>query len=255
MDENQKRKLQDLKSDLKQLGIRENSVLLVHSSLRSLGKFPGKAELVIEALQQSVGDYGTLLMPALSYDTVNGDHPYFDVRNTPSCVGALTEYFRKQPGVIRSVMPTHSVCGIGHQVKAILNGHINDFTPCGPNSPYTKLKEKHGQILFIGCGLKPNTSMHAIEELVAPPYLFGDYIFYEVTLVNGNKTYMKVKRYNFYGYELRYDRVENIMEDKYLRKGKVLEADCFLIDAPALWESVHEKLLPDPLFFVDKIAK
>jgi aminoglycoside 3-N-acetyltransferase len=241
-----------LVSDLKQLGVRENSVLLVHSSLRSLGNFPDRAELAVEALTLSVGKYGTLLMPALSYETVNKNNPYFNVRETPSCVGALTEFFRTRSGVIRSVMPTHSICGIGYQAYELLNEHHMDSTPCGEHSPFRKLRNAGGQILFIGCGLRPNTSMHAIEELVEPPYLFGDYINYEITLMDGDRTIMKLRRHDFNGYEQRYDRAEYVLDSQHLRKGKVLNASCHLLEASALWERAHEKLLEDPLFFVDK---
>jgi aminoglycoside 3-N-acetyltransferase len=60
----------------------------------------------------------------------------------------------------------------------MLGGQFHDVTPCGENSPYFKLREKAGQILFLGCGLKPNTSMHAVEELVEPPYLYDGWVDY-----------------------------------------------------------------------------
>ena len=244
--------LERMISDLRHLGVKENAALLVHSSLRSLGNFPDRAALAVDALRQSVGELGTILMPALSYETVDVINPYFDVRETPSCVGALTEYFRTMPDMRRSIMPTHSVCGVGFHADDLLDEHHLDDTPCGPHSPYRKLKEINGQILFIGCGLKPNTSMHAIEELVEPPYLFGDYVDYEITLVDGSKETMKLRRHGFVGYEQRYDRVEDILNNPFLQKGKVLDADCYLLEAPALWEKAHERLLDDSLFFVDQ---
>jgi len=54
-------------NDLKALGLREGGVLLVHASLRSLGKVPGGAETVVRGLLHALGEKGTLLMPALSY--------------------------------------------------------------------------------------------------------------------------------------------------------------------------------------------
>jgi len=81
----------------------------VHTSLRSLGKVPGGAETVVRGLLYALGENGTLLTPALSYASVGVNNPVFDVLHTPSCVGALPEYFRTRPGTIRSVHPTHSV--------------------------------------------------------------------------------------------------------------------------------------------------
>ncbi|MFP6646122.1 MAG: AAC(3) family N-acetyltransferase, partial [Candidatus Latescibacterota bacterium] len=48
--------------------------------------------------------------------------------------------------------------------------------------PLRKLRDLGGQLLFLGCGLRPNTSMHGVEELVEPPYLFGDDITYTLHL-------------------------------------------------------------------------
>ena len=164
--------------DLAGLGVRKPGTLLVHSSLKSLGNLPDGPETAVEGLLEALGSEGTLLMPALSYATVKEENPVFDILNTPSCVGALTEFFRKRNGTIRSVHPTHSVCGIGHSAVRMLGGQFHDVTPCGENSPYFKLREKAGQILFLGCGLKPNTSMHAVEELVEPPYLYDGWVDY-----------------------------------------------------------------------------
>ena len=56
--------------NLRALGVHENGVLLVHASLRSLGKVEGGAEAIIKVLLDVLGASGTLLLPALSYETV-----------------------------------------------------------------------------------------------------------------------------------------------------------------------------------------
>ena len=110
-------------NDLTALGLREGGVGLVHASLRSLGTVPGGAETVVCGLLRALGENGTLLMPALSYASVGINNPIFDVLHTPSCVGALPEYFRTRPSTIRSVHPTHSVCGVGSKAESLLNEH------------------------------------------------------------------------------------------------------------------------------------
>ena len=238
--------------DLIKLGVRPGGVLLVHSSLHSLGNFPNKANIIIDSLLQTLGKNGTLLMPALSYEAATVENPNFEVNDTPSCVGALTEIFRNKDNVLRSVHPTHSVCGLGHMAKDILKSHVNDTTPCGDNSPYFKLKELKGQILFLGCGLSSNTTMHAIEELVEPPYLFGDFVKFNITLGNGSTTFIKTRCHNFDGWEQRYDRLEQVLFGDALRQGKILEADSYLVEVYDMWEKVHNVLKDDPLYFVDK---
>ncbi len=244
-----------IKADLKKLGVEENDRLLVHSSLRSLGEVPGGAETVIRGLLEALGPDGTLLFPALSYRDVNRENPVFDVRNTPCCVGALPEYFRTRPGTLRSVHPTHSVSGIGKDAEKLLGDHVKDTTSCGPHSPFRKLRETGGHILFIGCGIHPNTSMHAVEELVEPVYLFTDPDDYRILLPDGTETRMRVRRHNFKGWSQMYERLGALMDGEHLRHGKVLQAECFLMDIPCMWEKALAALRENPLYFVRKLEE
>ena len=84
--------------DLKKLGIKEDDTILMHSSLSSLGYVEGGADTVIDALL-SVLKNGTLLLPALSYATVNINNPVFSVKDTPTCSGRIPETFRTREGV------------------------------------------------------------------------------------------------------------------------------------------------------------
>jgi len=237
---------------LRALGVRENGLLMVHASLRALGKIEGGAETIVRALLDVLGESGTLLLPALSYETVTAANPTFDVRKTPSCVGALPEYFRRREGTVRSIHPTHSVCAVGAQACELLSGHENDSTPCGANSPFHKLPHYKGQILFLGCGLRPNTSMHAIEELSEPPYLYGDMLEYRITGEDGRVIKRSIRGHNFSGWIQRYERLAQLLDKNSLRTGKVLDANCHLIEAAAMWPAAHEKLKEDPLFFVKR---
>ncbi len=247
-----------LAADLLALGVRPGGVLLVHASLRSLGLPPElpRAEIAVAGLLAALGPSGTLLMPALSYASVSARQPVFDVAHTPSCVGGLTEYFRTRPGTLRSVHPTHSVCGTGPRAAGLLAGHQQDVTPCGPHSPFARLPQVEGQVLFLGCGLRPNTSMHAIEEHVVPPYLFGGPVDYQVILADGSLAAMRVRRHNFAGWVQRYDRLEQVLggEGYGLRAGQVLQAPCHLVESARMWPAALAALRRDPLFFVEVSA-
>ena len=236
------------------LGVRRGGVLLVHSSLRSLGKLPGGAEEVVLSLLDALGPDGTLLFPALSYATVTPAWPHFDVRTTPVCVGALPEYFRTRTGTLRSVHPTHSVTGVGRLAAELTNGHEFDSTPVGPHSPFARLPEVEGQILFLGCGLHSNTSMHGVEELVEPPYLFGAALDYHLRLADGSERRATLRTHNFAGWAQRYERIAMLLQPPDLRVGPVLSATCHLVEAGALWRSALAALRRDPLYFVESIA-
>jgi aminoglycoside 3-N-acetyltransferase len=242
----------EMAADLRALGVRSGGVLMVHSSLRALGPLPGGAESVIVGLLDVLGAGGTLLMPALSYETVRSANPIFDVRATPSCVGALPEYFRTRSGTRRSVHPTHSVCGVGPRTAELLSDHGRSTTPVGPFSPFRRLRDVGGQVLFLGCGLRPNTSMHGVEELVEPPYLYADELDYQVVLEDGTQRMMRLRRHNFLGWEQRYDRLGPLMQANGLRVGPVLAATAHLVEAALMWEVAYAALRRAPLYFVDR---
>lgn len=242
--------LQTFRTDLLNLGLLPGGVVMVHASLRALGQVSGGAETVIQGLLSALGADGTLLMPALSYEHVNRENPRFDVKNTPSNVGIIPETFRQRAGTKRSIHPTHSVCALGPLSAALLDPHIEDETPCGSHSPFHTLPTYNGQILMLGCGLEPNTSMHAIEELVAPPYLYDLPIEYSLIREDGVLVKKKYSPHNFCGWQQRYERVEHLLEAPALRRGQVLEAEAFLLEAAQLWRAALPALRADPFYFV-----
>jgi aminoglycoside 3-N-acetyltransferase len=239
-----------LTRDLRAIGLQGGDVVLVHTSYRSLGiEHP---EALIQALIQAVGETGTLLFPALSYNQT--PPTVHNTLTTPSCVGFLPEYVRTRPGTQRSLHPTHSVSGIGARVGELLGDHGHDTTPCGPHSPFHKLLHCGGKILMLGCGLRPNTTMHAIEEYTQPPYLFGAPLAYTLTDATGTTFTKSYIPHDFEGFGQRYDRVAALLDDRQLVSGQIAAASAYLIDAQALYQQAFAQLSRDPYFFVEQEA-
>ncbi len=234
---------------LQEIGLASGDVVMVHSSFKALGiKEP---ETILMALLETLGESGTLFMPALSYLQ---KPPDIHITNqTPSCVGFLSEYFRCRSGTMRSVHPTHSVSGVGRHAQAWLDDHIHDHTPCGPHSPFNKLLHNKGKILMIGCGLEPNTTMHAIEEYIQPAYLFDPPMTYTITDSQGKTFKKSYTPHNFWqGRAIqRYDRVEAILDTTGMSSGRIGNAKSYLIQAERLFEAALERMHTDPLYFVD----
>jgi aminoglycoside 3-N-acetyltransferase len=221
---------------------------MVHSSYKSLGI--RNPEVITLALLEALGKSGTLFMPALSY--LQKPPNVHNTNLTPSCVGFLSEYFRCRAGTTRSVHPTHSVCGVGRLAHEWLDDHIQDHTPCGPHSPFHKLLHHQGKILMIGCGLKPNTTMHAIEEYIQPAYLFGPPQNYTITDSLGRIFEKVYITHNFFeGRAIqRYDRVEGILNEAALSSGMLGNAKTYLIQAEALFQAGLECMRSDPFYFI-----
>lgn len=146
------------------------STLMVHSSLSSFARqIEGGCEAVLSALFDALGKSGTLLMPTLSFSSVDEAHPVFDVRHTPSDCGKLTEVFRNREDTLRSMHVLSSAACWGYGADDFVSYH--EDTPCSKKSPYGKLIENDGWVLFMGASLESNTLFHAAEEAVSPDYL------------------------------------------------------------------------------------
>ncbi|MBE7026642.1 MAG: AAC(3) family N-acetyltransferase [Ruminococcaceae bacterium] len=246
-----------LKEDLLNLGIKSGDDIIVHSAYKKLGGVDGGIETVIKALISVVGDSGTLLFPTLSHRFVNPsppvNNPVFDVRNTPSCVGAMANVFMTFEGVKCSLHPTHSACALGARQDEYIKGHELDDEPVGPNSPFFKLGKLGGKILFLGCSTDSNTSMHGVEEYASAPYVLSkDTKRYVMIDELGNRI-EKDYRYHYIsqnGFAQRYSRLENLMEFK---RGNVLEAPCAVVDCRTMWDVGVKKIKQDTYYFVEKI--
>lgn len=225
----------------------------MHSSLSSMGHVEGGPETVIQGLLEVLGPDGTLLMPALSYSSVHSRQTHFDRDTTPSCVGTIAETFRLRAGTLRSGSPTHSVCATGPLAAEIVGDHHLDTTPVGPRSPLHKVRDLGGQLMFLGCGLCPNTSMHGVEELVGPPYLFGEDVSYSLQL-GDERHVVTCRRHSFDGWLQRYERVAELLRDDGLRVGSVLNAQVHLLEARQMWDRADAVLQQDPLTFVSRAA-
>lgn len=249
---------EQIKNDLYNLGVHSGDVILMHSSFKSLGEIDGGAKAFFEAFSELLGSDGTLILPSLSFATVTRDNPVFDIESTPSCVGYLAEYFRTSvTGVVRSLHATHSCCALGKYAVEITQGHEKDTTPVGENSPFTRLPRYNGKILMLGCGTRCNTSMHGVEEITEPPYCIDRENMIEYTLKDGDKI-LKVKSYphNFATesgehWIQRYDRITELLDSDKISFGRVLDAECCLMDAKDVWEKGNRMLAREPLYFVD----
>lgn len=157
------------------LGLNRGATVCVHSSLSQLGYVKGGSDSVIEALMETIGDEGCLAMP--SFPTAGTMQSYvenegpFDVRNSPSKVGAITELFRKQADVKRSMHPTHAVAAWGAGADALLRDHEKSNTPYGYETPYGRLADDpESFILMLGTRLL--SLPHHLQERVDFPNLF-----------------------------------------------------------------------------------
>lgn len=242
-----------LAAELQKLGVRRGGVLLVHSSLSSLGFVPGGPAAVIAALRGTLGPDGTLMMPAHTWEWMNRGLRVFDARSTPGCVGAIAEAFRQTAGVRRSLHPTHSVAAAGPRATEMLDGHETAETPCGTGTPYAKLLEAGGQILFLGATLDSNTAFHCMEALCGYPDLLRDgREEFEIIDLDGASRHVRVAQQRE-----GIARCYRAMREPLIAEGAAVAghaggAELLLLDGARFREVVTEWLRRDPCHLVEK---
>lgn len=246
-------------SDLQALGLQAGDTVMMHSSFKSLGGIEGGAAGVFEGLEKLLGENGTLILPAFSYSTVNYDNPFFDKDTTPSCVGYLPEYFRTQvPGVLRSMHATHSCSVKGRLAEKLVEGHELDLTPVGAHSPMAKLPKVGGKILILGSHPDHNTALHGVEELAGAPYVL-DHDKPILYILSGGDRQIRQSALRHYfkrdycTYLQCYSRILSLLSEEECSQGKVLDAQCYLLSAKAVWEKGCAKVKEDPYYFVERV--
>jgi aminoglycoside 3-N-acetyltransferase len=234
-------------SDLKSLGVRPGGVLMVHSSLSSLGYVWGGAATVIQSLLEVLGPTGTLVMPTHSWDVMEAGCRVFHVRETKSCVGAITEEFRRMPGALRSVHPSHSIAAIGPLAAELVSGHETCSTPCGIGTPYEKICRTNGQVLFVGTTLDSNTIYHTIEAMAGLSYLMKSSAD-TFTIVDqaGEKKELTVWRHKA-GIPRRFsDWQDFLTKEGVINAGKAGKARALLLEATTFLDMMLDRVRRDP---------
>ncbi|MEU6747470.1 AAC(3) family N-acetyltransferase [Spirillospora sp. NPDC046719] len=173
-----------LAEDLRALGVEPGSRLLVHASLRRVGRVEGGAGAVASALGDVLGPAGTIVVPTATSDNSDTSRAYlartqgmsederrrylrtmppFDPATTPSTgMGALAEYVRTSPGAVRSAHPQTSFAAL-HARAGFFAGDHDPACHLGERSPLARLYEAGASILLLGVGYASCTALHLAE--------------------------------------------------------------------------------------------
>jgi aminoglycoside 3-N-acetyltransferase len=176
-----------LGADLRALGVRPGSVLIVHSSMKSLGWVAGGTVAVTQALLDVLGPDGTLVVPTHTpensdpsgwrhppvpeswWPIIRGEMPAFDPAVTPSrWMGQLPETVRTWPGAVRSDHPHVSFAALGPAAGEVTGAHRLDEM-LGEQSPLARIYDLDGDVLLLGVDDTSNTSLHLAEYRQARP--------------------------------------------------------------------------------------
>lgn len=163
----EKTSLQDFKEALTdQLGLQAGDKVFVTSSFANLNAEGYSPEDAIRALMDIVGKEGLIMMPyyppVSSMEWVKSGAT-FDMNNTTSGMGVMTNVFAHMEGVVKSAHPTKAVCVWGKDAEEYASLHYESVDPYGDQTPYGRLlTAKPSKSLSLGVVNLP--MFHAIED-------------------------------------------------------------------------------------------
>jgi aminoglycoside 3-N-acetyltransferase len=174
----------DVERALRDAGVALGDDVLMQAAMSAFGTFEDGPRTVVDAVERAVGPEGLVAMPAYPLTGPAIEHlaadPVFDVRTTPSRMGAISEEFRRAPGTGRSIHPTHSMAARGPGANEVLAGHERAATPFGEGTPFPRLVARNGWQVFFGTGTNAITMYHSFECTREPPFpldVFADRVF------------------------------------------------------------------------------
>ena len=191
---------QDTINALTNVGLAKGDTVFLSTSLGMLGiaeNVTSSHELNLfffDCIREVLGAEGTILVPTYSYtfgpSTLS--HPAtFDPDTTPSAIGPFPDFFRQQPGVVRTLDPMVSVSGLGPACEQL----FKDLPPTsyGRDCFFARLAVSDAYCCSIGLGPNWTPFIHHSGWLHQVPYrhckLFSGNILNDGKLIPTNWVY------------------------------------------------------------------
>jgi len=174
-----------------ELHIRRGNTIIVHSSFGSLNSLFAPIDL-IRLLKDIIGEEGNILMPY--YPPMKASEwlkkgKVFDVKNTKSSTGILTNVFVIDKEVKISCHPIKALAVFGKNRDWLIGEHHKSITPFDKKSPYYRtLMLKNSKA--IGLGIERNSFFHCCEDINKKNVINENYID---KLFNGKVLYYNQK--------------------------------------------------------------
>jgi aminoglycoside 3-N-acetyltransferase len=246
----------DLIVELKNLGLNSGDLVMLHASMRAIGKTLGGPDQIHQAVIDIIGSNGTLMMYVgceSEYESVGRGKlskqeeklllekcPVFDTKiaRARRDYGILAEFFRSWPSVICSENPGARIAAFGKNAEDYVLNHPLDYG-YGRGSPLAKLYENEGKLLLLGSDLDQVTLLHYAENI--SPIKNKRIKKFKVPLLrNGERTWIDIEEYDTsIGIREWPDRFFESIVKKFIQKNNIKPsrvgcAESYLLDAKQL---------------------
>ena len=212
---------------------KDDTILIQANCVHLIRKYKVSVKDILDDILSRVG---TVVVP--TFNTTFAEGVPFDIRNTKSEMGVLSECARLYDGAMRSGHPMSSFVAIGKNAHQF---NVNNYSAYGKDSPFAVLRRLNGKIGVLGLvNNEGNTLFHHVEELHQVPYRFYKLFTGRYTDRHGVADY---RTYSFYcngGVKTLLNPIDEIFWSEGLYTGeKPYEGDGFrIIDANKMYNRV-----------------
>lgn len=253
---------EDITSAFKSVGLRRGDTVLVHSSLSKIGAIKGiertETEKYLACIYRAFFDVldipeGTLVVPTFTHEYARNNKPYIH-EESPSEVGAFSEYIRRHPDAVRSVHPINSFAVVGSKQHEIC--HDISRACYGFNSVFDRLILSGATMLFLGASMRHMTLKHHMEHVVGLPYAYHK-AYFTPAYRDGKELplpFLACVRYLN-------GKVENndcsefqahLETKKLIKKTTLGDAEVIAVSIKSAFEEAYDLLQADPCYFLEK---
>ena len=166
----------DYSDYIRNLGIKNGDILIVHSSMDGLGKMNVGKEKIVSFLREIVGPDGTLVMPAypfykkkdikVEFNEAIEETRTYKPRTTLSWTGILPNYLCSLDGSRRSLFPIDTLVAIGKESEEIIKDNLKGQISHGKFTAWDYCNHHHAKVLFLGISpLDSISEIHLFEDL------------------------------------------------------------------------------------------
>jgi len=160
--------ISNLTKDFKKAGLLPTDTIFVRTSLAAANAIEGGCSVYLKALMDFFHD-GNIVMSSYTFNKSPlmylAENPVFDPAHSVDQLNLVSEFFRRNKNVHRSIHPTHSIVAWGKDAKWIVKDHHKSDFCYGPNSPFARLYDLNAKEISVGV-YPTSLTYHYIEQFI-----------------------------------------------------------------------------------------
>ena len=164
---------------LKEQGISEGALIVVHSSYDAISNCGLRPNEIIRELRTLIGEGGTLAMPVIRRYKEMPDPTewlktdfskitcHYDPKRTPVTTGLIPSMLMREKDACISLHPLNTMAAVGPLAETMMEHNLDGEkpTPHGPNSSWKFCADHNAYIIALGVNMAHHLTMgHVYEE-------------------------------------------------------------------------------------------